>query len=327
MMDRLFHVIAILLSALILAGCSNRPKGVMSNGKTADLLTDIFIAQSYLDSESNGYTPDSVRDGIILGVLEQHGVSEAEFDSTLAWYGRNMDLYKELFENVDKKLVQRQHKIPGMEDMTDALQNDFWPYSRHTMITENSVTDDLGFSLPAALEKGDKIDWTFRVNKTTDAKVFIGVDYEDGSSSFVTKTIYGDRKVAVSLQTDTARKARRVYGNYHLSSKGLMPVFIDSIVLRSAPFDSVVYFRVHSQKNYYGPKRKIVKTEAQKDTTDTVGRTVLDGVSKISPAPKKPLSAGKKLVPVRDVEMEGPATKARIRRAADGSQGLINNKR
>lgn len=248
--------VGLMIIFIFLSGCSNRPKGVMSDSKMTDLLTDIILAQSYVDNDQRYTHNDSLKDGIILGVLKKHKVTEEEFDSTISWYGRNMDLYRELFEKVDKKIASRQRALSGAENEGENEINDMWPFSRHTMLTSNSLTDNLNFSFPVSSNKGDKFEWTFRLNKMAEGKIFLGVDYVDGSSSFISKSLYGDRQVAIDLQTDTARIIRRIYGNFRLNSPAVLPVFIDSIIVKSLPFDSLDYFKIHSQKNYYGPKKK-----------------------------------------------------------------------
>lgn len=232
----------------------------MSEKKTESVLVDIYLARAYLESEYTGIVPDSINDGVLNNILSSHGVTREKFDSTLSWYGRNMDLYAELLGKVGKTIEDRQRRASGSSSNEEDLKNDFWPYSRHTMILAGAGTNNFSFSLPMSLQKGESVDWNFRVSSSNDTKVLLGVDYNDGTSSMLTRNLYGDRKVSISLQTDTSRTVRRIFGLYRSQSPLSAPVFIDSVTLRTVPFDSTSYYRISSQRNYWGPRKRIKKS-------------------------------------------------------------------
>ena len=77
----------------------------------------------------------------------------------------------------------------------------------------------------------------------------IGVEYTDGTKSLVANSNMGNRKLKLTLITDTSRMVKRVFGTVNID-KNAMPIWADSISLRKLPFDSTQYYRFNSQRFY-----------------------------------------------------------------------------
>ncbi len=77
-----------LLPILLSAGCSDRPKGILSEDKMVQVMADLQIAEAYeRNGDANSYLHGQNRELLGRGVLMEHGVSVEEIDSTIAWYG------------------------------------------------------------------------------------------------------------------------------------------------------------------------------------------------------------------------------------------------
>jgi Domain of unknown function (DUF4296) len=111
-------VITILfLFLLILQSCSDDPtrfkKGrVIPEPKFVNILIDIHLT----DVVTNGYefyqkfeTTDSI--DMYSNIFQKHGVSKAEFDTTVAIYSRQPELYLEVYDKVMLELNLRIDKI------------------------------------------------------------------------------------------------------------------------------------------------------------------------------------------------------------------------
>lgn len=200
------------VSLMLLSSCDKRPKGVLSDDEMVRLIADIEVAEVYMQQHNSGYYNDSVRDSAVQWALERHGLTKADFDSTMTWYGRNIDEYRDLYGKVDVELAARQRAVTGMED-TDIVSTDLWPYSRHMIVSANGSSDGLSFSLPSEdIQKGDRITWKMRLKGLSSGNILLGVDYDNGTSSYSYQSQNGMSKGEVMLQTDSALQVRRVYG-------------------------------------------------------------------------------------------------------------------
>ena len=232
------------------------------------LIADIEVAEVYMQQHNSGYYNDSVRDSAVQWALERHGLTKADFDSTMTWYGRNIDEYRDLYGKVDVELAARQRAVTGMED-TDIVSTDLWPYSRHMIVSANGSSDGLSFSLPSEdIQKGDRITWKMRLKGLSSGNILLGVDYDNGTSSYSYQSQNGMSKGEVMLQTDSALQVRRVYGYVRANDVSSLPMWIDSISLKRTPIDSTEYYRIHSQRRYSGFHKR-EKSGAAKDSLKT----------------------------------------------------------
>lgn len=257
----------VVVALLLGAGCNKRPKGVLSDDEMVGLIADMQIAEVYMQQHNSGYYNDSIRDSAVQWALDKHGLSKADFDSTMTWYGRNIDDYLNLFGKVDAELAKRQNRAIG-ETEKNLVSTDLWPYSRHILISENAPSNGLAFSLPLNdIPKGERITWKMRLKGLSSGSVLLGVDYDNGMSSYTYQTQNGNSKIDLTLQTDTAYNVKRVFGYMRTKEDHSLPIWIDSIALQQLPLDSTEYYRIHSQRKYSG-FHKQVKVSEKKDTIE-----------------------------------------------------------
>lgn len=249
MMKYLSRFLPLLLVLFLLqsVACHRRGKDVLSEKEMVNLLADIAIAQAYKESGNPANLPDSVRTNINARILASHGYTQAQMDSTLAWYGRNLDKYYLLFDKVDKEIAHRQKKIEGTTPIA-IKEDNLWPYSQFAWFSKQSPSQGLTFSFPSeALERGESLRWKMRFNNSANLKVMFGVDYADNTSSIVTSSTYGQRELDVELLTDTAKKVNRIYGSLYIPMEN-MPLWADSIQIIKSPFDSLQYYKYQNQR-------------------------------------------------------------------------------
>ncbi len=251
-----------LLPILLSTGCSNRPKGILSEDKMVQVMVDLQIAEAYeRNGDANGYLHGQNRELLGRGVLMEHGVSVEEMDSTIAWYGRNMDEYSKLYKMIDAELNKRQLKYAraaGESDNVGSLA-DLWPYSRHYVIDKNSLTNGLIVNIPVTeLAPGDKLTWKMIVEGASSRNMTLGVDYEDGSSEIYKVANKGyDKWVEVNLQTDSTHTVDKIFAiaDFDIPTSR---VLIDSIQLYHTPLNHEEYRRAGYQRSIRPAGRKIV---------------------------------------------------------------------
>ncbi len=249
-------ILSVFVISLILVGCDKRPGNVLDEDEMVRLIADMEVAEIYFQQYPGGYYNDSIRDRAIQFVLDKHHISKKDFDSTLTWYGKNIDVYQQLYSKVDKELLNRQKKITGKSE-TDLVSNDLWPFSRHYFIDSKSGRHDINFAIQSSeVESGERLIWRLRTNSMPSGQILLGVEYENGTSS-VTYQSTNSKISEITLQTDSSQRVKRIMGQFRLKDSSSLPVWIDSISLKSLPFDSTEYYRIYSQRLYRGPKRRL----------------------------------------------------------------------
>lgn len=260
MIKKYLSILSVL--ALIGAGCSKRPKNILSEDKMVAVMTDIQIAEAYDRSGgANEYLNGRNRELLGRGVLMQHGVTPEEMDSTLAWYGRNMDEYPKLYKKIDAELSRRQLKYARAagESENEGSSADLWPYSRHYVIDGKSLTEGIVANIPSVdLEPGVKITWKMSVDGATARNLTLGVDYADGSSEVYKQTNRSlDKMVEISLQTDSILEVSNIFAiaDFEYSAPR---VLIDSVQLTKLPFNREEFNRNVFQRSIRPAGRKVI---------------------------------------------------------------------
>ncbi len=278
-----------LLAALTLCGCSNKPKGTISERKMVRIMADMQLAEAYANTVGmNHYSQGEERSDLGKGILEARGVTQEQLDSTLAWYGRNIDDYTELFEKVDKEINSRRKKImrqTGVDEVVNSADI-LWPYASHGVLSTLGNTDAWVLSLESPnLNKGDILEWTLRLSENTQINGVLGVEYDDGTSDAFVQLLTGNRKkYEIRLQTDTSKIVNRIYGSLRLRDNSAKPIYADSIMLRKLPFDSLEYNKHRSLRHYGAPARIKPKVE-RKDSvsTDSIKKELRLDADRIEP--------------------------------------------
>lgn len=238
-------------------GCIRRPSGVLSERKMVRVMADVELAHSYVQTQPVGGDRLRLEEALTEDALQRNGVSREEYDSTLRWYGRNMDEYYRLFDGVDRELARRRLSVAG-ENGSDHGDNDIWPYARHMVIWPGTGSGSLSFDIAEpALERGDALALHLRMRSMTSTRVMLGVEYTDHHCSYMSRMNTSDRYIDLSLQTDTAYDVRRIFGYVMADDLHSLPITADSIGLIRTPLDTTRYYQIRSQRTLHVPRKNV----------------------------------------------------------------------
>ncbi len=281
------RLVSLCLSTALLAGCSDRPGNIIPEDKMVEIMADLQIAEAY---ERHGNPGSGLqgenRELLGRGVLIEHGVTVAEMDSTLAWYGRNMDEYSKLYKKVDERLARMQQKYAKAagESQTDGPSSDIWPYGRHFVIDGNQLSRGLVVNIPLPeIDPGDRITWKMRTLGASSRHVTLGVDYDNGRTEIVSNSNSGmDPWIETSLQTDTLCSVSGLFAILDVDRSGPR-AFVDSVQLLHFPFSREEYHKIGYQRKIGAPARVVRESHS-----DTVATVAPDTLKKDNGAPETP---------------------------------------
>lgn len=262
----------------LLGACGGRPSNVLSESKMVSLMADMEIAEAYANTQTGVSANEKLEYG--KRILEAHGVSQETLDTTLAWYGRNMDDYAKLFEKVDKEIIKKQKRFSETPEVKIKEADNLWPYSTHLIMSPLSESDVLTFSLPKpSVKKGDVLEFSFYLPNPASFKGTFGVEYTDGYGEASISNFSSGRKMIMSLQTDTAREISRIYGFMQLKDSKMLPLFIDSIFIKTQPLDTLNYRSNKRTQKHFGALKFQKKLKEDKDTISSAQTLKPDSVS------------------------------------------------
>lgn len=289
----------LILFSLLLFACGDRPSYVLDEDEMVNLIVDMEIAESYSNMQTGGNRSNKQKVELGRRVLAAHGITPDKLDTSLAWYGRNLDEYSKLFEKVDKELQKRKDLYVENDYEKESDLDNLWPFNQHLIISPLSGHESLIISLlDPPVQSGERLNLSFSLPNRSSMKGLWGVDYSDGTSEAITSTFNNKAKVESSLLTDTAKTVSRIFGVFTVKDKKELPVYIDSLKITTMPFDTLEYRRKKRTQKTYGvmlPKPKpIVQKDSLKTDTVPVDSIKTDSIKNrrndsIQPRPPKPL--------------------------------------
>lgn len=263
----------------VLYSCNDRPSVVLDEDKMVQLMADMEIAEAYTTQQSSLTSEKRIELG--RQILELHGVSEETLDTTLAWYGRNIDDYSKLFEKVDKEINSRKEKYveKPVEALTD-LAN-LWPYSSHLEISPLSGSESLVFSFSdPEINKGEIVNLNFAMSRLVSGKGILGVEYSDGSGESTISNFNNKKSFKIDMQSDTAKSISRLYGIMMFKELEKNSLYLDSINISLLPVDTVNYKQKRRSQKSYGIMRErekpVVKDTLPTDSLNSIQEEIVD---------------------------------------------------
>ncbi|MBO4451709.1 MAG: DUF4296 domain-containing protein [Bacteroidaceae bacterium] len=102
-------LLSLIMMIGILLSCEQKPDGLLSKREMEDVLYDYHIAQ-YM-AANLPYEERYQSYLYIDAVFEKHGITEAQFDSSLVYYNRHTDQIRDIYEHVQRKLENYDSKL------------------------------------------------------------------------------------------------------------------------------------------------------------------------------------------------------------------------
>lgn len=239
-------------ASLMFSSCDRTPDYVIKPDDMASLLVDIHKGEGVVDLNSSAYRNDSARKVLKQSIYMRHGVTAEQVDTSLEWYGHNIEKYIEVYDKVieqlEKELKDADVAAAGEKVQLAAIGDsvDAWNDTRYRRFAYGAPADNLKFSFrrDENWEEGDVYTWRMFVsNRQSPLRVTIGADYNDGTTDYITTTITSDGWNEVEFPADTARTLRYVYGMIELNPKRGEIAYVDSITLVRTRFSPDSYKR------------------------------------------------------------------------------------
>lgn len=215
--------------AAVIASCGNKmPKEVIAPDKMENLLVDIHKSEAFMESDYQYYAENNRKDSIKNSIFRKHGVTRAEFDTSLVWYGMNIDKYIDIYKNVIERLQEEDNRTLALMQGGKATINtitrsgdtvDIWNNEKYAVLDCNVGSNVAVFSVSSDdnFRDGDRFVLKFKMSAPGGkmplypVRVTLAAKDINDSVMFAEKEIRKAGWDSVSLMT--AGALRKVMGN------------------------------------------------------------------------------------------------------------------
>lgn len=223
--------------------CSKVPKNILSEKEMQQVHTDMLIADAIIGTDYNVYPTDSAKIEIYESVFRKYQISRALYDSSLVWYGRNLDIYMKIYERIIADLTRRNLDLGDIQaDLTPTSRNDsvnIWPRRNYMVFHPQSVFNGVTFDLKpetnypsgSSFVLGVRV-WGLPEGMNHYPEIRMVAEQRDTTlraESRITKDGYYE----TVLKTMPTRQVRRVYGYIWMNSRDSIDykIYVDSLTL------------------------------------------------------------------------------------------------
>ena len=176
----LLALLAASLTATLLVGCKPElPSGVLSESKMERVLYDFHLAQGMAEMapREEGQTVEQLQYEYFQSMLRKHGITEAQFDTSMVYYCSDLDRMNRVYKKVEQRL-QRETEALGLvlgeKSVFHSLSSDgdtanVWA-DRPLFVVTPKLTDNLQtwqMTCDSTWLEGDDLIWRFSLSALT----------------------------------------------------------------------------------------------------------------------------------------------------------------
>lgn len=244
--------------ALSLTACQvERPETVMTDAQMEAVLYDYHIARAM--GEEVPYDESYKRVLYVESVFKKHGITQADFDTSMVWFARNPEVLSKIYEKVNQKLrAEREHvnKLIAIRDNKPKESQpgdsvDVWMWQRIYQLTGMPLDNKVTFLLSSDSNFYDRdtLRWNVRFRFEERADTFnvpvmaLQIHYENDSLVGKVSKIKSPGVKDITLSADTLGRIKEIRGFvYYPLQQEASPLLLDRIsLMRYHATDSLTF--------------------------------------------------------------------------------------
>ncbi len=249
-------------SVVVMMSCSRVPDYVIPPDDMAEVLADLHVGESYVETNYSDFATDSSRMALKQSVVMRHGYTIDQLDTSFMWYGANLKVYDEVYTKTIDILQERLNHIDavGSGGSTMAVAGDsvdVWSGTKGFVINDKAPALLTVFLLKSDnnWKRGDSYTWRAKfLNNKQSGSWTIAADYTDGTTEYLGTLFGGDGWQEITFYIDSTRVASRVYGTLSVMPPARSTVYIDSMQLVRNRLNSTRYQQRYRQRTYKSEK-------------------------------------------------------------------------
>ena len=209
------------------------PSDILTPEELEEVLYDYHLAQGLAESSS-----DSVsyrRYVYVQEVFRKHGITEAEFDSTMVWYSAHANYLNDIYKNLSLRYETELKAMGATERVSDNLNNlsavgdtaNIWTEQSFIVMQPNWLDGKFKFVIEADsnIHRGDAFLWRYNArlvgdrNTGNEAYAALYIHFDNDSVAAVTRRIYNKSRMELRIETDTMLTVRSISGFIYYKRK------------------------------------------------------------------------------------------------------------
>ena len=250
-------LLALSLALLLMVACKPQvPSDYLQPGEMEDILYDYHLAQAIAQRNEGGSEAERMVAYREM-VFRKHGVTEAEFDSSMVYYQRHTERLKGIYDNLAKRLTAEAQSLGASVDDVNSLGDislsgdtaNIWKGEQAIVLSPNAPFNHYSFEVEAdtSFHKGDRFILNFKTqfiyqDGMRDGVAYIAVTFDNDSVGTNVTHISSDGKQTLQIFNDKRLGIKSINGFISLSKNMESP---SQTTLRLMFVSQLSLIRVH----------------------------------------------------------------------------------
>ncbi|MCR4994754.1 MAG: DUF4296 domain-containing protein [Bacteroidales bacterium] len=269
------------VTATFLSGCRPKPpKDIISVGKMERILYDFHMAQGYAECTPHDSVPTDVyRYELIQAVYRKHGITEEDFEYSMAFYCSDLQTLHKIYANLERRF-EREAAAYGETNVKDVYSDlsadgdtaNVWG-GQPIMVVRNSSRENVlswHQECDSTWLPGDVLLWRFNPQPFSSRRmsIFVAdlvVNYTNDSVRAAVRSSSSSSVVELRVPNPDGWTPRSLSGHLYV------PVNSNEQEQTTLAATQIMLIRFHTQKPFVAAKDSLTATAAADSlTTDTI---------------------------------------------------------
>ena len=241
---------------VLIVACSKVPDGILSEKEMQKVMTDMLLAEAMVGTDYKTFKEDDAKIALYQSVFRKHGITQADYDSSLVWYGRNLDIYMKVYERVLADLNKQMTALGDVQADAAPVSNrdsvNIWPRRPYLVLQPKAlfngaifdIKPETNYSSGSIFVLGTRV-WGLSGKETYRPEIRLSADQGDTILT-VHNRLEKDGYHETILKTLPTKKVKRVYGYIRLDNTDTTyyKIYLDSLNLMKYNYGKAAFDQV-----------------------------------------------------------------------------------
>jgi hypothetical protein len=219
------------------------PGGLLPEKKMKAVMIDMQLAEQIISENYQAYPDSASKAALFEAVFRKHGTTQAVYDSSIVWYGKNLNIMIQVLDlalkDIDGQITEQNNLHAAAVLAAKGDTANIWPEARSFTFRPDALFNGTIFELKPSVPfvSGSSFElamsvWGLREDMTHKPEIRIVAEMQDTTIT-MNKVIPADGRHTITLRTIATKPTRRIFGHIIMdnAAANYYKIYVDSIRL------------------------------------------------------------------------------------------------
>jgi hypothetical protein len=241
------------LALMVFPSCRKMPGGVLPEKKMKEVLIDMQLAENIINANYQTYPDSAHKAALYQSVFRKHKITQAIYDSSLVWYGKNLDVLIHIYDWVIDDINEQVRELGDVQASAAPSVNqdsvNIWPRRDYLIFQPEALFNGTVFEikpeneyLPGSIFVLSLRVWGISRQMRHTPEIRIAAELPD-TTLVVNEKIENEGYREIVLKTPATKRTKRLYGYIRMDNaeNNYYKIYIDTLKLMRYNYSSAAF--------------------------------------------------------------------------------------